>query len=313
MNLEKVVQKFLENPTRMRMGKGKLAKNWHCDEEDITKARSIARKELNKKYKQKFPKVLVFDIETSPLEAYVFQKEVWRANIYADRVISEWFMLSWSAKWLYDTKVLSDRLTGKEARSENDKRIVTSLWKLLDDADIVIAHNGDKFDVPNVNTRFIINDLPPTSPYQQIDTKKIAAKQFGFTHNSLNGLGEFFKLGSKKDTDFDLWKACKAGDEKALAYMSEYNDQDVILLEEVYLKLRPWIKSHPNLAMFLEADEPVCSACGSVHVKEVPDKFYYTQTSQFPIVKCECGAYTRGRKSVFGKEQKIHLGVSLAR
>jgi len=186
---------------------------------------------------KKFPKVLLFDIETSPLSAFVFQKSVWRTNITDDQVISEWFMLCWSAKWLYDEEVITARLTGNEAKNEDDSRITKLLWKLLDDADIVIAHNGDGFDIPNMNTRFIINNLPPPSPFQTIDTKSVASKQFGFTHNGLNALAKIFGFESKKDTDLDLWKRCVAGNEEALQYMQDYNIWDTQLLEKVYLKL----------------------------------------------------------------------------
>jgi len=260
------------------------------------------------------PKVLVFDIETSPLSAYIWQHSVWGANVSEDKVISEWFMLTWSAKWLFSNEVMSDRLTGKEAKKENDSRIVSGLWNLLDEADIIIAHNGDRFDVPNMNTRFIVNNLPPTSPYQTIDTLRVARKQFGFTHNNLNALARVFGFDVKLDTDFDLWKRCIDGDDEALAYMEGYNKGDVTLLENVYLKIRPWIKSHPNLGLYIEDESSRCSACASTELTWLTDKYWYTQVSKFPIFKCEsCGGYGRARKSVLTKEVKENLVVSLAR
>lgn len=260
----------------------------------------------------RLPKVLVFDIETSPLKAFVFQKSVWKANITDDQVISEWFALCWSAKWLFDDEIMSDRLTGKEALNEDDKRITKSLWKLLDECDIAIAHNGDSFDIPNMNTRFILNNLMPTSPYQTIDTKLVAKKQFGFTHNSLDALSKLFGLGEKKQTDFDLWVKCVDGDEKALEYMQEYNKEDVRLLEEVYLKLRPWIKSHPNLGLFVESDGVVCPNCGSEDVNWT-GKFYYTQTGKYETFRCSCGAFGRSRTNSYNKEIRKSLGVGLAK
>lgn len=261
---------------------------------------------------KRLPKVLVFDIETSPLQAYVFQKSVWGGNVTDDQVISEWFMLAWSAKWLLDDNILSDRLTGKEAINENDKRVVKSLWKLLDEADIVIAHNGDKFDVPNMNTRFVYHSLPPTSPYQTIDTKVVAKRQFGFTHNSLNGLAKFFGLQTKKEVDFDLWKECVAGNEKALEYMEEYNRGDVELLEDVYMILRPWIKNHPNLGLYVEATEPVCPNCGSSEITWT-GKFYYTSANKYATFKCKCGAFGRARTTSVDKEVKKNLTLALSK
>lgn len=258
------------------------------------------------------PKVLLFDIETSPLQAFIFQKSVWKANVGSDQVISEWFMLTWSAKWLFDTEIMSERLTGKEAVKEDDGRIVKSLWKLLNEADIVIAHNGDSFDVPNMNTRFIVHSLPPTSPYQTIDTMLVARKQFGFTHNSLNALARIFGFEPKMDTDFELWKQCVAGDEKALAYMQEYNKGDVTTLEDVYVKLRPWIKSHPNLGLYMEADGAVCPNCGGEDIQWT-DKYYFTQTGKYQTFRCKCGAFGRSRVSKLSKSARKALVVGLSK
>lgn len=258
------------------------------------------------------PKVLVFDIETSPLKAFVFQKSVWKTNVTDDQVISEWFMLCWSAKWLFDGEIMSDRLTGKEAIKEDDKRIVKSLWELLDEADIVIAHNGDSFDIPNMNTRFVVQNFFPPSPYQTVDTKSVAKKQFGFTHNSLDALCKQFGLGEKKQTDFELWKNCVDGDDEALQYMQEYNIDDVKLLEELYLKLRPWIKGHPNLGLYIDIDEPVCPNCGSRELQYI-GKYHYTSVNKFPLVRCECGAFGRIRKSEMSPEVKKNLLAPMSR
>lgn len=261
---------------------------------------------------QKLPKILIFDLETAPLRAFVFQKSVWGGNVGADQVISEWYMLCWSAKWLFNDHIYSSRLTSKESLAEDDSRIVKDLWKLLDEADIVVAHNATGFDVPNMNTRLLVNKLPPTSPYQIIDTKQVAKRQFGFTHNSLNALARIFGFEPKMETDFELWKKCVNGDEKSLKYMEEYNKGDVELLERVYLVLRPWIKGHPNLGLYVESEEPVCPNCGSHELKWVTDKFFYTGASKFPLYQCKCGAFGRLRKSVLPKHisKKIILPLS---
>ncbi len=261
---------------------------------------------------KQLPKVLIMDIETSPLKAYIWQKSVWGGNVTDGQVISEWFVLCWSAKWLFDSEILSDRLTGKEARKEDDKRIVANLWKLLDEADIAIAHNGNSFDFPNMNTRFIVHGMPPPSPYQVIDTRLIAKRQFGFTHNSLNGLAKFFGFPEKLDTDFELWKKCVGGDEKSLRYLEEYNKTDVLTLEDVYMKLRPWIRSHPNLGLYVESDSPVCPNCGSEDITWT-DKYYYTQTGKYRTFRCKCGALGRSRASDLGKEVRNNLAIGLSR
>lgn len=269
--------------------------------------------EVEGKLPVRIPKILVFDIETAPLRAFVFQKSVWGGNVTDEQVISEWFMLCWSAKWLFDEQVMSERLTGAETLNEDDSRIVQDLWTLFNEAEIIIAHNGDSFDVPNMNTRFILNNLPPPLPYQTIDTKTVAKRQFGFTHNSLNGLAKIFGFSPKIDVDFSLWKRCYDGDDKALEELEIYNRDDVRLLEEIYLKLRPWIKSHPNLGLYMLSDGTVCPNCGGMHLTWLPNQYYYTQAGRYPLFRCECGAYGRSRSSDLVKSEKEKLVTGLAK
>lgn len=260
----------------------------------------------------KLPRILILDIETSPLKAYIWQKSVWNSNVTEDQVLSEWFMLCWSAKWLFDYTIMSDRLSSQEARNEDDSRIVKSLWELLNKADIVVAHNGDRFDVPNMNTRFIVNNLPPTNPYQTIDTVTIARRQFGFTHNNLNALARVFGFKAKQEVDFKLWKKCVDGDDEALRKMENYNRHDVSLLEEIYVKIRPWIKAHPNLGLYIDSDKPLCSNCGSDKVEKT-NKFYYTSAGKYETYRCACGAFIRVRTSSLSKSKKENLLVSIAK
>jgi uncharacterized protein YprB with RNaseH-like and TPR domain len=298
MTLEEIVKFLKEKPYAREMGAGKLSKWFECDRETVYKA-----KEIIKRSKVKLPKILILDIETTPLEAYVWQTQVWKARVNDEAVISRWFMLTWSAKWLFSAETMSMRLNAVEVEAEDDSRIVAGLWKVLNEADIIIAHNGDSFDVPNMNTRFIVTGLPPTKPYQTIDTLRIAQKQFGFAHNSLAALARVFNLEGKAESGYALWKRCKKGDEDALEAMEAYNRQDVSVLEEVYLKMRPWIKGHPNLALYMELDEPVCRNCGSTNLKETGEH-QYTSTGRYALLRCNCGAYGRLRSTNYPKEKR---------
>lgn len=238
-------------------------------------------------------KILVLDIETAPIRAYTWG--LWQQNVYIDQIISNWFMLTYSCKWLGSNSVMSDRLTGEEVLNEDDSRLIKGLWKLMDEADIVVAHNGNSFDIPKINSRFLVNGLNPPSPYKQVDTKIIARNQFGFSSNKLEALARLFGFDGKYDTDFDLWARCMKGDEEALAYMEDYNCQDVIVLEEVYLKLRPFAKGHPNLDLYTDDAEPSCPHCGSKNIELIKDKFFYTQSVKYETYRCECGAISRSK------------------
>lgn len=304
MNLEDLVILMRNKSYLLEMGAGKIANRYNVTRELVYKAKELAREAG---VLHKLPKILLLDIETTPLEAYVWQTQVWKANVSDSQIISKWYMLTWAAKWLGDYHISSMRLTGKEALKEDDRRIVYGLWNLLDQADIVIAHNGDRFDIPSINTRFLINGLTPTSPYRTIDTLRVAQRQFGFPHNSLNALARTFGFGEKIETSFELWRNCKNGSDEALAYMEKYNKEDVRLLEEVYIKLRPWIKGHPNVGVYMESEHKVCSSCGSD--KLVHDGNYVTNSGVYPAYRCgECGStHTRDRKSVYKGEKRANL------
>lgn len=210
-------------------------------------------------------RILLFDIETSPSLGYVWGK-------YDQNVIEfdqDWYILSVAWKWLEDADVyvrgLPDYSLYKKA-PENDRDLVTDLWKLIDEADIVIAQNGDGFDIKKSNARFITHGLPPPSTYKTVDTLKLARKHFKFDSNKLGDLGKYLGLGTKlTTTGWSLWKGCLDGDPDAWKRMKEYNVQDVVLLEQIYLKLRPWATGHPNLNLYTATEG--CPNCGGNHVQ----------------------------------------------
>jgi RNase P subunit RPR2 len=228
-----------------------------------------------------------------------------------DQTISEWFMLSWSAKWLNNPNMMSDVLTPEEALREDDLRITKSMWHLFNEADIVIAHNGQRFDTPRLNSRFLINGLMPPTPYRQIDTLKVARENFGFSSNKLDALAGYLGIKHKSYTDFNLWKRCLAGEQEALDHMQAYNIKDVEILEQVYLKLRPWIKNHPNISLYLENEDETCPHCGSSNLADT-GTFSYTNVSKFSNVRCmDCGGLARRRTSDYPKEKRKTLVMSV--
>ena len=255
------------------------------------------------------PKILLFDIETAPMKSFLWS--IWQKGVQPDQVTNDWFILTWAAKWLFDSKPLSEGLTGKEARKESDTSILKGIWQLLDEADIVIGHNSDKFDIRRLNTRFLINGMGPPLPYRSIDTLKVVQKHFAFSSNRLDQVNKTLGLPRKMETRFELWKKCREGNDKALKKMRKYNKRDVNILEETYLTLRPWIKSHPNLGLYLDLDEPVCSNCGSTNIEW--KGYYYTNVSKFRSGRCECGANVRMRQNEFPKEKRKTLAIGVAK
>ncbi len=242
--------------------------------------------------KNKKLKILLYDIETSPslgryFELYKEGNIVWKET--------DWYILSFAWKWLGEkqTHVLSlpDFPLWKKDK-ENDKSLVAYLHSLFDDADIIIAHNGNSFDQKKSNARFIFHGFPPPEPYKQIDTKLVAKRYFKFDSNKLDDLGDYFKIGKKLQTGgIQLWKDCLNGDKKAWAKMCKYNKQDVILLEKVYLKMLPWMDSHPNIAL-MRGEIEACPNCGSNHVQK--RGFGFNASSKYQRIQCmNCGSWKK--------------------
>ena len=214
------------------------------------------------------PKILLCDIENTPIISYTWGR--FEQDVVG--VKQESYILSMAFKWLHEkkTKVLSlDQFKGYKPNSDNDKKLIEEIHKLFDKADIIIAQNGDAFDIKKINTRFIFHGLEPISSYKTVDTLKIAKKYFAFSSNSLNEMGKFFGLGEKKETHgFKTWLGCMGGDKKSWAIMKKYNIQDVVLLEKIYKKLAPWIRSYPKVSDPKPNDpERVCDSCGAQTTK----------------------------------------------
>jgi len=204
----------------------------------------------------KKPKVLLFDIETIPNMAYIWGKFDQTAIAFE----KEWELLCYAYKWYGQKKTYFHQKTGRD-----DGSLCKSLWKLLDKADLVIAHNAKKFDIKKTNARFIQHGLTPPSPYAIVDTLVEAKKYFKFTSNRLTDLGKNLGLGEKVETGgFQLWLDCMAGKQKAWNKMKKYNIQDINLLEAVYKVLKPWIVNHPNMSLL--RGKVNCPSCDSIYI-----------------------------------------------
>ena len=238
------------------------------------------------------PKVILFDIETAPSLGY-FWGELFETAIIA--VERPWFMISYSWKYLGEKKIYTKALNdypGYRKNLEDDSKLVHDLYKVLDEADVVIAHNGDRFDIRKTYARFIKHGLKPPSPFKAVDTLKAARRFFKFESNKLDSLAQYLGVGRKlPNTGFDLWRRCMTGDVHAWNIMKRYNRHDVVLLERVYNKLRPYITNHPNLDVY--ENKGGCPNCGSTHVHRKGKMV--SQVRQYTRYQCQsCGHWYKG-------------------
>lgn len=256
--------------------------------------------------KKNGPRILIFDVETAPITASVWG--LFDQNIPLNMIKVDWHLLSYSAKFMDEKKIYyKDQRNAKNI--EDDKLLLEDLWKLMDEADVVVGQNSNKFDIKKINARFIMNGMNPPSSYKKIDTLVIAKKHFAFTSNKLEYLSDKLctkhkKSKHKKYSGYELWKACLAGEKAAWKEMEHYNKLDVLSTEELYKKLRPWDNSL-NVNVYNDTTETVCS-CGSKDFKR--NGYAYTSMGKFQRFACrKCGAEIRNRNNELSKEKKQSL------
>ena len=240
-------------------------------------------------------KILKIDIETAPHKVYVW--DMFKQNVAENQIVENGYTMCFAAQWVGEKKV---HFYSIHEHGFND--MIEQAWLLLDEADAVIHYNGEKFDMPTLNREFLLEGYVPPSPYHNIDLYRTIKKRFKFPRNGMDYVCRRLGLSTKVNhKGMDLWKECMDGDTKAWKTMEEYNKQDVRMLGELYNVLLPWVQNHPNHALYIDTDKPVCPNCSSTHV--VKNGIETTQTQQYQRYRCsDCGVPLRGRFTIVPKE-----------
>lgn len=263
------------------------------------------------------PKVYFIDIETAPGEYYAFDPRV--EYLRKDQQIKDFTILSWAAKKMGSDEV-TFRSTQGNKHPRDDSALMLEMWKILDDADIVIGQNSDRFDIPKIYARMMFHrtkDRHPPSSFKRIDTKKIAKRYFGFTYNSLEHLCDYLdvkykKLKHDKFPGMSLQIECLNGNAEAWAEMERYNIRDILALEECWKEMRAW-DSAVNANLYHGSKKSVCRVPGCGGVLQ-GNGYYYTSAGKFNRYRCaNCGAEARGRENILSKRKKENLKLGVPR
>lgn len=233
------------------------------------------------------PIIRAFDIETTPCIAAVWG--LYDQRVDPSQLIQKPKLIC--AAW---QDVGSKKVKGvcvDPTDPLDDKEVVLELRAALDEADVLLTHNGARFDIKVFNTRLVELGMEPISPNKpKIDTLKVAKKHFRFPANKLNYLAQQFGVGEKDKMEMQDWLDCMNGNKKALSKMLKYNKKDVSILIDVYNKLLPFIDNHPNLGLWTGGGM-VCPNCGSNHI--VKQGVKTTRTRTYQQYKCNsCGAWS---------------------
>lgn len=186
------------------------------------------------KTKARTPKILIYDIETSPNLGW-FWRAGYKQNISHDQIVKERGIICVSYKWLGEDEVYN--LTWD--KDQNDYFLVEQFVEVLNEADLIVAHNGDRFDIKWLKTRALYHRIPMLPNYKQFDTLKVAKSKLYLNSNRLDYISKFLGHEGKIKTSIDLWlDIIFKNDREALNKMLEYCDEDVRQLEKVYNELK---------------------------------------------------------------------------
>ena len=210
-------------------------------------------------YKQNL-KILVLDIETSPHTG--FHWGLWQQNISINQLVESSTVLCWAAKWVGDKKVHFASIM-----ESTHREMIKKVHTLIDEADAISTYNGKRFDMPTLNREFLLQGFKPPSPYKDIDLLQTAKNKFKFASNKLDYIAQELGVGQKTSHEgMPLWIECMSKNPKAWKLMKKYNCNDVLLTEQVYLKLQGWINIHPNYNLYNK--DNVCPNCGSHNLQK---------------------------------------------
>lgn len=247
------------------------------------------------------PKIGLIDIETAPLEGSVWG--LFDQTVGLSQIVQEWAIISYCYKPLGGKRsslVYEDNRN--EADPRNDGKLLRSLWQIMHDNDILIAQNGKRFDMRKIRARLILNNFTPHRPVKVEDTMLMARQVAAFTSNKLEWLSTYLsnvqKSKHKEFPGFELWAECLKGNPRAWAAMKKYNIPDVLSMEEVYMRLRPWVKGHTNIAAYHDHEHMACPVCASTNLRQ-DERNAFTQVGEYHQYQCgDCGAWSRSRYTI---------------
>lgn len=201
---------------------------------------------------------MFFDIETSYCIGW-FWNPAFNTNISYDQIIKDSAIICICWKWQGSNKV-----NHLKWNMGDDKEMINKFLNEINEADEVVGHNGDKFDLKWFRTRCLIHGHKSIPEIKSIDTLKISRSKFKFPSNRLDAIGKYLGFGGKKETGgIQLWHdIIQNNSKKAMNNMIDYCKRDVELLEKVFLKLEGYSKHKTHIGVYAGKDKCSCPYCG---------------------------------------------------
>lgn len=249
-------------------------------------------------------KTLLLDIESAPNRVYAWG--LFKQDIHIDQIEEPGYTLCWAAKWVGEQEVMFSSVW-----TDGPDGMLERIHTLLEEADVVVHFNGLKYDIPRLNTGFLLSGISPPAPFAQVDLYPVVKKRFAFPSNKLTYVCEQLGLGSKvAHKGMLLWREVMAGERDAQATMQKYNIQDIALLERLYNICKPWVIGHPNAGLYITNEVIVCPNCGGSHLQS--RGLYHAKTQSYRRYRCmDCGKWSRQRTSSLSVEKRKSILVGV--
>jgi hypothetical protein len=207
-------------------------------------------------------KRLFWDIETSP-NIVLSWNVGYKINIDHENILHERAIICIGYKWEHEDIVRSLNWDAKQS----DKAMLVAFSKIAEQADELVAHNGDSFDLPWYKTRCLLHGIQTIPDHKTVDTLQWARRRFYFNSNRLNYIARYMGLGGKLKTEFGLWKEVVIQNSRpALRRMVEYCMRDVVLLEKVWRRLSAHTPAKTHAGVVAGGLRWQCPYCGGSNV-----------------------------------------------
>lgn len=215
-------------------------------------------------------KTVFLDIETSLIEIYAFRLGMMRPNIESLKEGSQTKLLTAAWGSWYDLHHYGEegvKSVGNHHRKGafkkdplDDTYVLRKMWDVLDDADIIVAHNAT-FDRGWIEGRFM--DLGWKQPskyyvyctYQTLHGLNGVSKKLDYLSQKLIGTEKV------KHEGLPLWVGCQNGDVESFEKMEAYNIGDIYdTLYKVFCRTAPYVRR--NKCIDLAGEGLFCTLTG---------------------------------------------------
>jgi len=235
------------------------------------------------------PKVkrLFIDIEVSPNIVLAFRAG-YEQTIRPESIILERKIICIGFKWEGERK----RTVIRWDKDQDDTKLLKQFAAVSKEADEIIAHFGDRYDLPFIRTRCLILGLDPLPLYKTIDTKAWASKYFYFNSNKLDYISKVLGYAGKEKMELDDWRdILMRNDPKKLNKMCHYCGIDVVRLEQVYHKMKHCVKPKSHTGVMMGLEKWTCPWDGSKNVRLSKTRVTAAGTVQRQMVCLDCKRY----------------------